>query len=269
MPAMKYDKPAKGLIRDMVREWDLKPGQVFTAARAVEWFAKKYPLLQPTGIKANLALLSTNDKNRLHHYSMTRDDDLLFKVASSQYRLYEPGKDPAPIHELVEGDVAKQEEITAEEVADADDGFRGEPLPGSSEFVLEKDLQSYLIKNLSTIEAGLVPFNEQELSSIEAPAGNGRRIDILAKDSSGAIVVIELKVSRGYDRVVGQLLRYMNWVRMEVAEAGQRVRGIIVCRTMSEDLRLACASIKDVQLFEYTLSVSVSKVAAYELPEGS
>lgn len=56
---------------------------------------------------------------------------------------------------------------------------------------------------------------------------------------------------------------------MEVAEAGQRVRGIIVCRTMSEDLRLACASIKDVQLFEYTLSVSVSKVAAYELPEGN
>jgi len=70
---------------------------------------------------------------------------------------------------------------------------------------------------------------------------------------------------KGYDRVVGQLLRYMNWVRKELAEPGQRVRGIIVCRTMSEDLRLACMSIPDVELFEYQLSVSVLKVPALEL----
>lgn len=85
-------------------------------------------------------------------------------------------------------------------------------------------------------------------------------------DKTGAFVVLELKVSRGYDRVVGQLLRYMNWVRKDLADPGQRVRGIIVCRTMSEDLRLACASIKDVDLCEYQLSVTVMKVPAMELP---
>jgi hypothetical protein len=52
----------------------------------------------------------------------------------------------------------------------------------------------------------------------------------------------------------------VNWVRKELAEPGQRVRGIIVCRTMSEDLILACSSIKDVELFEYRLQVTVSKV---------
>jgi endonuclease len=93
----------------------------------------------------------------------------------------------------------------------------------------------------------------------------GRRIDILAVDKTGAFVVLELKVEKGYDRVVGQLLRYMNWVRKELAEPGQHVRGIIVCRTMSEDLRLACMSIPDVELFEYQLSVSVLKVPALEL----
>ena len=78
-------------------------------------------------------------------------------------------------------------------------------------------------------------------------------------------MVLELKVEKGYDRVVGQLLRYMNWVRKELAEPGQRVRGIIVCRTMSEDLRLACMRIPDIELFEYRLSVSASKVPALEL----
>jgi hypothetical protein len=68
------------------------------------------------------------------------------------------------------------------------------------------------------------------------------------------------------DRVIGQLLRYMNWVRKELAEPGQRVRGIIICRSMSEDLRLACASIRDVELCEYQLSVTVSKVPQMALP---
>ena len=55
-------------------------------------------------------------------------------------------------------------------------------------------------------------------------------------------------------------------VRKELAEPGQRVRGIIVCRTMSEDLVLACASIKDVELFEYKLQVTVSRVPSLDLP---
>jgi hypothetical protein len=62
------------------------------------------------------------------------------------------------------------------------------------------------------------------------------------------------------DRVVGQLLRYMNWVRKELAEPGQRVRGVIVCRSISEDLILACSGINGIELFEYRLKVTVSKV---------
>jgi hypothetical protein len=40
--------------------------------------------------------------------------------------------------------------------------------------------------------------------SIGFPVG-GRIIDILAVDKGGRYVVIELKVSRGYDRVVGSI----------------------------------------------------------------
>jgi hypothetical protein len=187
----------------------------------------------------------------------------LFKVDSGQFRLYEPGKDPAPIHELVEGDVAIEEGIAAETEAEA----AGEAQPGSSEFLLERDLQRYLAENLECIEPGLKLYaGEDDVTGLEFEAGGGRRIDILAVDKAGAFVVIELKVSKGYDRVVGQLLRYVNWVRKNLAEKDQRVRGIVICRTMSEDLRLACASIRDVELFEYRLSVNVNKIPPIQLP---
>ena len=45
-------------------------------------------------------------------------------------------------------------------------------------------------------------------ASVEYPVG-GRFIDILPVDRNAGYVVIELKMSRGYDRTVGQLLRYM------------------------------------------------------------
>ena len=51
-----------------------------------------------------------------------------------------------------------------------------------------------------------------------------------------------------------------------LAEPGQRVRGIIVCRTMSEDLRLACASASAMSSSSSTSCRSPSRVAALELP---
>lgn len=255
-----YEKPTRALLKDMVAEWSLRPGQVFTATRAIEWFETHYPKLKPGSINAHLVQASTNDRSRLHHPSTNTTDDLLFRVAPRQYRLYEAGKDPAPIHEMVEGDIALDDEASAAEEEDL-----VEASPGSSEFLLERDLQRYLAENLDCIEPGLKLYEDDGLTGIEYDAG-GRRIDILATDTTGGFVVLELKVSRGYDRVVGQLLRYMNWVRKELADPGQRVRGIIVCRSISEDLCLACASIRDVELFEYKLSVTVRKVPAFELP---
>ena len=85
-------------------------------------------------------------------------------------------------------------------------------------------------------------------------------VDILAVDKSGNYVVVELKVSRGYDRVVGQLLRYMAWIEKNQADPGQSVRGVIIAKDISEDLLLACSRISSVRLFEYSLSVSLKPV---------
>jgi RecB family endonuclease NucS len=112
------------------------------------------------------------------------------------------------------------------------------------------------------IEPGLKPYDKIDgVSAVEFPVG-GRYVDILAVDKSNNLVVVELKVSRGYDRVVGQLLRYMAWVAKHVAAEGQGVRGVIIANSISEDLLLACSRLEGVDLYEYRLSVSLSKVGA-------
>lgn len=109
------------------------------------------------------------------------------------------------------------------------------------------------------VEPGLQLYEDKGIAGIEFPVG-GRFADILAVDAEGRLVVIELKVSRGYDRVIGQLLRYVSWISKHQAEEGQNVRGMIIAREISEDLRLACSSIPNVELFEYELAVNLRSV---------
>ena len=119
-----------------------------------------------------------------------------------------------------------------------------------SEFAYERDLRDYLTKNLHLIEQGLKLYHDEGISGIEFPVG-GRFVDILAVDAQGGYVVIELKVFKGYDRVVGQLLRYIGWIRKNQAEPGLKVRGVIIGNTITEDILLACSELQSVGLFEY------------------
>jgi RecB family endonuclease NucS len=114
------------------------------------------------------------------------------------------------------------------------------------------------VKNLGLIEPGLKLYEEEGISGIEFPVG-GRFIDILAVDKDGRYVVFELKVSRGYDRVGGQILRYMSWIDQNM-ESLKPARGIIVANEMTEDLKLAAGRIPDVRLIEYQISFKLNAV---------
>jgi len=81
----------------------------------------------------------------------------------------------------------------------------------SSAFAYERDLQNFLAKNLGLIESGLELFKDARGSGLEYPVDGGR-IDILAKSRDGTLVVIELKLSNGRSKAIGQLLYYMGWV---------------------------------------------------------
>ncbi len=241
-----YNKPAYDLVKDMVTN-DLKPakGDVITRDQVVERFAKQYSKIKESTIGCCFVRLSTNAPSR-YHYGAKPTDDLLYQLDGSRFRLYDPERDPQPLY----GPPTPSRRPPIDDVQ--------EP-PG--EFAYETDLRNYLAKNLGLLEPGLRLYRDEEAgtSGIEFPAG-GRFIDILAVDSRGGYVVIELKVSRGYDRVVGQLLRYMAWTAENHADPAQPVRGVIVARDISEDLTLACSGLSAVTLFEYDLSVQVRKV---------
>lgn len=239
-----YEKPVRLLMRDMADDFNLEPDQVFTKREAINWFTTNYPKVKEGTITAHLIRLSTNANSRIHYNAKPVEDDLFFQIDGSRFRLYKPNEDPEPIY--VE-DKTDQEEI----IEDKDEG--------SDEFAYEKDLQNYLSKNLYVIESSLRLYEDDDINGIEFPAGR-RFIDILAVDKNNDLVVIELKVSRGYDRVVGQIMRYMSWIKIHQAEEDQNVRGIIIAREISEDLTMACSLLSDVELFEYQLSFSVSQI---------
>jgi len=232
----------------MIYELGIKKGDTIKRDQVFAWFKQKYPRIKPGTISAHFLKMSVNAPSRIHYnVNSSGEDDLLFQIDAHKFRLYNRLSDPEPIYE-------KQQE----ENDIGTTGTLGEPLE-ASEFAYEKDLQNFLSRNLDHIETGLRLYEEEDITGVEFPVGS-RCIDILALDKDNNYIVIELKVSRGYDRVVGQLLRYIAWIRKNHADAGQHVRGIIIARRISEDLLLACSEVPDITLYEYQLSVSLKRI---------
>ncbi len=140
---------------------------------------------------------------------------------------------------------------------------RGEASPEADEaaedqaFAAETDLRDFLANNLERVEGGLRLHREGERSGVEFPVDDGR-IDILAIDKTGRFVVFELKLARGRNKTLGQLLYYMGWVDKHLGKGP--CRGIIVAKDVSDDLLLAAQRVQGVSLYRYKLSVSVERL---------
>jgi Endonuclease NucS C-terminal domain len=124
-------------------------------------------------------------------------------------------------------------------------------------FALEADLRDFLAANLRVIEPGLKLYRDDERDGVEFSVDGGR-IDILAIDQNGTPVVIELKLSKGRNRAIGQLLYYMGGVDKNLGKG--RSRGIIVARDIPDDLLLATQRVSGVSLCRYSVSMVVEAV---------
>jgi len=244
-----YDKPVHHLMRDMVKDLALLKGDHISKDEVLSWFQANYPRIKQGTITAHLIRMSTNATSRHHYNPKPGEDDLFYQLNGSTFRLYDNETDPSP---LQKGNLEADK-------SDLDVSVDEDDTTDYQEFAYEHDLQNFLSHNLCLIEEGLRLFEDDGITGIEFPAG-GRYIDILALDRNNNYVVIELKVSRGYDRVVGQLLRYISWIKKFQADNSQSVRGIIVAREIADDLALACEGLDIVQLYEYQLSITLRKV---------
>jgi len=127
----------------------------------------------------------------------------------------------------------------------------------ASEFALEAHLRDFLAKNLDRIEQGLRLYDFQERNGVEFPIDGGR-IDLLAVDRNEKFVVIELKLSQGRNKALGQLLYYMGWVDKNLGKGP--CRGFIIASDITEELSIAVSRVTGVGLAEYHLSFAIEPI---------
>ena len=123
-----------------------------------------------------------------------------------------------------------------------------------SAFALEKHLEDFLVYNWTQTELSKkydLVTDEGVIVAQQYQSDTGP-IDILAisKDKKEYLVV-ELKKGRTSDVVVGQTLRYMGFVKNELATNGESVRGVVIA--LEDDLRLrnALSMVTSIDFFRY------------------
>ena len=70
-------------------------------------------------------------------------------------------------------------------------------------------------------------------------------------------LVIELKRNQTSDTTVGQLLRYMGWVRRHLAKDGEKVEGCIVCGDVDLKLQYALEDQPNIRCMTYEVHFSL------------
>ena len=132
----------------------------------------------------------------------------------------------------------------------------------ASVFALEKHLEDFLIKNWKSTQLAKeydIYEEDGELVGQQYPSDTGP-LDILAisKDRK-TLLVIELKKGRVSDNVVGQIQRYMGYVKEELCEDYQTVKGVII--GLEDDVRIkrALSVTTNIEFYRYKVSFDLFK----------
>ncbi len=123
-----------------------------------------------------------------------------------------------------------------------------------------KDLHPLIVTNLEALEEGLALWDLSQPT--EFPAGPVGKMDVLAKDAEGHPVVVEAKTHIAGDSAVGQVARYMSWVRLNLGEPW--VKGMLVAGEFPPSVRYAAASVATLSLHRY--SVRNSGIEFHQVP---
>lgn len=227
-----------------VKEVFEKEESVLTTSQVVERIYNNYPdkPWRSTTIYHNLNGMSVNHPSRKHHPSLWKYE-LLFYLGNSRYRRYNPTQDG--IWEVTEQGVRPKDSTEETEIPEEIEAAAVE-----TSLSLERDLEKSLLSNLGQVEPNLQLYQNKGIAGQQLDTGTVGRLDILGIDRNGDFVVIELKTGEADDRVCGQILRYMGWVKENLA-GNRRVRGIIVANEFSDLLKYAAKAMPNVTLKKY------------------
>jgi restriction system protein len=137
-----------------------------------------------------------------------------------------------------------------------------ETIEDPSVFAMEKHLEDFLIENWSQTELGKnydLFVEDGEIIGKQYKTEIGE-IDILAisKDKK-SILVVELKRGRTSDIVVGQIQRYMGFIKEELAEPDQNVKGIIIALDDDKKIKYALNVTNNIEFYRYQIDFKLFK----------
>jgi len=105
--------------------------------------------------------------------------------------------------------------------------------------LLESGIEEAIKPNLQRLGLRLASDTIQQQFSMGPGVG---RSDLICEDKNGSLIVIELKRGMTSDQAVGQVLRYVGYVKENIASADQQVSGWIIAGDYDEQLRLAASA---------------------------
>ncbi len=136
------------------------------------------------------------------------------------------------------------------------------PVQDGGPFTMESHLEDFLVENWENTplskDLGLDILTDEktgETIGIQYRTDVGHnRIDMLCRNNkTNGYTVVELKRDKTSDEVVGQVQRYMGWVKRNLAK-GQPVDGIVICHEVDENLKYALTVAPNIQFFLYQVS---------------
>ena len=157
--------------------------------------------------------------------------------------------------------ITKLEPLAAQQVLklldtqpSVDQGAGAGPPGSPADRLIEIHLEQWLVDHWNQVNFGApLQLYEEDGESVgqQYDTGSVGRIDLLCEDtSSGALVVIELKRGQQSDAVMGQLARYMGWVKEHLAN-GRDVEGVVLAPAYDERLRYATKAVPGSRLLRY------------------
>lgn len=212
------------LVGEISTNYEYHKGEVLPHRRGVRWFSKKI----------ERTLMSQALQNSTGSIGTVSD---ITKYAKE-------------IETLIAGDRPPSIVATDESIEDP------------SVFALEKHLEDFLVQNWKSTELGKnydIFEEDGELIGQQYQIDTGT-IDILAisKDKK-ELLVVELKKGRVSDMVIGQLQRYMGYVKEELAENNQTVKGVIIALEDDVRIRRALVVAQNIEFYTYKVSFKLIK----------
>lgn len=245
-------------IWEMVKEAVVSIGREASYSEIRAFIRNAYGEVNESSITCSIISSSVNHPSRIHYQEnkkprlSTGAHDFLFNVGRGRVAPYSPAEHGIwEIYDSGDGRGIRRVESSENlEIADEPDaGVEG------ALFALESHLRDFLAKNLAT-QVGFpkslsVFVGEDGREGVEFQTDVGP-IDILAVDESGQFYVLELKLGRGPDACLGQICRYMGWVKRHLAKE-RDVKGVIIAAEIPLKLKYAVTQVPNVSVMEYEL----------------